>query len=144
MVAWAPVADATELAVATAAEVLGRHPGPVHHHCPFCGSVEHGRPSFDAPVHLSVAHAPGLSVVAVSTAGPVGVDVEKAGTADAGWVRDEAVGKAYGVGLTGETGPAQVIDLALPGHLAAVAVRAGAMPEVRLAAPAAPPSPASP
>lgn len=140
LVVWDRVADARALTATTAATVLGRHPGPLHHHCPTCGSVEHGRPSFDAPVEVSIAHTTGLSLVAVSTAGPVGVDVEL----DAGqdWVRAEAVGKAYGVGLTGQVGEALVVDLEIPGYVAALAVVAPTMPEVRLAGPGAPAPPA--
>ena len=69
-------------------------------------------------MHLSLSRAPGLVVAAVSTAGPVGVDVEPAGGArfpgfeevaahpredsrdpTVSWVRKEAVLKATGWGL---------------------------------------------
>lgn len=69
-------------------------------------------------MHLSLACAPGLVVAAVSTAGPVGVDVEPSGSArfpgfeevvvhpreesrepTLTWVRKEAVLKATGWGL---------------------------------------------
>ncbi|WP_050348078.1 4'-phosphopantetheinyl transferase family protein [Arsenicicoccus sp. oral taxon 190] len=45
--------------------------------CPTCGSTEHGRlvaPDLDQ--HLSLGHAGGLAVVALSPTAPVGVDVE--------------------------------------------------------------------
>lgn len=142
VVTWAAVADAGSLATAAAAELLGEHPGPLHHLCPTCGSIGHGRPSFDAPVRVSFAHTAGLSVVAVSTAGPVGVDVEPAGRASLSWVRAEAIGKAYGVGLTGPAGDALVHDLPIPGYVAALAVLAEERPAIRLAGPGAPASPA--
>ena len=94
------------------------------HRCPVCGSGDHGRPLVLAPVsalHVSVSRAPGLVAVALTEAGPVGVDVEPAGAAGfAGfddvvlhrdesaatvggrtqvWVRKEAVLKAVGSGL---------------------------------------------
>ena len=69
-------------------------------------------------MHLSLSRAPGLVVAAVSTAGPVGVDVEPAGSArfpgfedvaahpqegsrdpTVSWVRKEAALKATGWGL---------------------------------------------
>lgn len=135
--------DAAGLAVGLAAELLGRHPGPLHHHCPTCGSIEHGRPSFDAPVQVSIAHTSGLSVVAVSSV-PIGIDVER--DAAQQWVRAEAIGKAYGVGLTGPDrlagGDALVVDLDLPGYVAALAVRADELPPVRLLA--VPEEPAAP
>jgi hypothetical protein len=76
-------------------------PGPLHHRCPACGSVEHGVPAFDVDgVWVSVGRADGLTVVALSTHGPVGVDVEPSGAGAAAWVRTEAVAKAHGTGIT--------------------------------------------
>lgn len=95
------------------------------HACPRCGGDEHGRPylvptaTLRVPAHVSLARAGGLSVVAITDAGPVGVDVEVEGAAgfdgfadvarhpdeDAAadptrsWVRTEALLKACGRGL---------------------------------------------
>jgi len=142
----------------------------VVHECLRCGSDAHGRPRLLAtaavrrPAHVSVARAGDLSVVAITDAGPVGVDVEAEGaagfagfedvalhrderatTADDAtrlWVRKEALLKAYGLGLAidprdirlGDDGleawdsahpPPRTVwlrDLAVPGHVVAVAV----------------------
>ena len=96
--------------------------------CPTCGSSEHGRPVVllhdDAPrpaPWVSLSRAGGLVVVAVTDAGPVGVDLEvvpaaplagfatyalhpaeQAGSASeqvTTWVRKEALLKAVGLGL---------------------------------------------
>ncbi|MCI4656783.1 4'-phosphopantetheinyl transferase family protein [Cryobacterium zhongshanensis] len=82
------------LLAATAAEVLGLDPASVHvfRRCPHCGSTEHGVPSLSTPgtvsgtvtgtdaphpaVHLSLSRAVDQVAVAVSFAGPVGVDIE--------------------------------------------------------------------
>ncbi|TFB85318.1 4'-phosphopantetheinyl transferase superfamily protein [Cryobacterium algoricola] len=75
------------LLAATAAEVLGLDPASVRvfRRCPHCGSTEHGVPSLEtaapgsAPhpaVHLSLSRAVDQVAVAVSFAGPVGVDIE--------------------------------------------------------------------
>lgn len=94
------------------------------HECPRCGGTDHGRPlllptaALRSPAQVSLARAGDLSVVAVSEAGPVGVDVEPAGAADFPgfdavavhpaelgtdrtrvWVRTEALLKAHGTGL---------------------------------------------
>ncbi len=97
------------------------------HECPRCGSDEHGRPHLPAtatvrqPAYVSLARAGDLSVVALTDAGPVGVDVEPEGAGDFRgfddvalhpgervvnatdptrvWVRKEALLKAYGLGL---------------------------------------------
>ena len=79
-------ADAADRALlpATAAWVLGLDPGSVRvaRRCPHCGSTGHGVPYLEttaAPhpgVHLSLSRAGGYVAVAVSLAGPVGVDIE--------------------------------------------------------------------
>jgi 4'-phosphopantetheinyl transferase len=96
------------------------------HECPRCGSDEHGQPrllptaAVRRPAHVSLARAGDLSVVAITDAGPVGVDAEAEcaadfpGFADVAlhpgeraasvdptrvWVRKEALLKAYGLGL---------------------------------------------
>lgn len=122
LVDMAEVATSAGLVRALVMRLTGADPGPVHHSCAFCGSVEHGRPYVDAPVDVSVAHAAGLTVVAVSTAGPVGVDVEV--DADITWVRREAVGKALGVGILLEEQPEPVwqAEVPVPGHVAVVAL----------------------
>lgn len=94
--------------------------------CPSCGSNDHGRPLV-APIPgrtapwVSISRAAGLTVVALSTVGPVGVDVEheaSAGFANFAavalhhsesadgpreqtvtWVRKESLVKATGAGL---------------------------------------------
>ena len=117
---WAGIAVAEPLIRPLVARMTGRDPGPLHHLCPFCGSVEHGRPYVDAPVHVSVAHATGLTLVAVSAAGPVGVDLDATG--DAAWVQREAVGKALGTGITEDDlpDPHWHASIDVPGHRAAV------------------------
>ncbi|MGO4257577.1 hypothetical protein [Marmoricola sp. RAF53] len=146
VVTWT-AGDAVATAQQLAAGLLGRHPGPLHHACPTCGSIEHGRPYFDAAVAVSVAHAGGLHLVAVSTAGQVGVDLERSGAADAAWVRHEALGKAHGTGIVAPPGEgtAFVLDLDIPGHVAALVVLTDVVPSVSLrpGGPAAPSPPAT-
>ena len=92
--------------------------------CVVCGGP-HGKPSVGSGVHLSVSHAGGLVLVAVTRVAPVGVDVEpttrsaQARAAAPGactpdetaaitdgrdalryWTRKEAIVKATGEGLT--------------------------------------------
>jgi len=91
--------------------------------CRGCGSSAHGRPVVldagdSAPPHVSLSRAARIVLVAVTDAGPVGVDVEEAGSADfegfdtvtlhdaeglgdptTTWVRKESVLKATGHGL---------------------------------------------
>ena len=125
MVAYAEV-PAHELLRAEAARFHGVPSDRIvlGHECPRCGSDEHGRPVLRAtaalrtPAHVSLSRAGALSVVALTEAGPVGVDVEAPGAAEfAGfddvalapgeraadrtraWVRKEAVLKALGLGL---------------------------------------------
>lgn len=76
--------------------------------CRSCGSDQHGTPyviGLRMPVHVSLSRAVDLAALAVSDAGPVGIDVERldaaAGSPDiATWVRKESVAKATGHGLT--------------------------------------------
>ena len=131
LVEWSRTAVAGGLVRSLAIELADTDPGALHHDCPFCGSVEHGRPYVDAPVHVSVAHATGLTAVAVSSVGPVGIDLES--DADLAWVRREAVGKALGVGILGDEQlePAWQSVVPVPGHQAVVA---GVTEEAALAA----------
>jgi 4'-phosphopantetheinyl transferase len=114
-------------------DLLGEDPAGVaiERHCVRCGSADHGKPRLadtTAAVHFSLAHSGPHVVVALSRAGPVGVDVEclkpatdyrpmvrRTLTADeavafaAGgerpldflrtWVRKEAMTKAVGSGV---------------------------------------------
>lgn len=95
---------------------------PVRRRCPGCGEGDHGRPELPGTGwHASVSHAGAWCVVALTRAGPVGVDVEVLvpldvaeiaptvlgpgeAAADAAallrlWTRKEAVVKATGQGL---------------------------------------------
>jgi 4'-phosphopantetheinyl transferase len=94
--------------------------------CGTCGSSEHGQPSAVMPTgirapHVSLARADGMTMVAVTQAGPVGVDVERVDAASFDrfgdvalhpreqpasgvdptitWVRKESVLKAHGLGV---------------------------------------------
>lgn len=146
--AWtsSPVAEPT--ARRAAEHLTGCHPGPLLHHCPRCGSVEHGVPSFEASA-ISIARTAGVTVVVASTSGPVGIDVEAAGGpegVDPAWMAREAVGKAYGVGITGQPGADALVRVfRLPGLdvPVTVALLAPAWPEVALL-PAAGISPGAP
>ncbi len=131
-VVWsdAPAADAHLLVRREVARVRGGAEREVvlGHHCPRCGSDRHGRllvagrPG-EQPLGAAVARTAGMVVVALSVAGPVGVDVERldaarfagvdrlldkvvlAGNDPASdrvavaWVRREALLKAAGHGL---------------------------------------------
>lgn len=120
-----PPDEAARLARVVVARVRDVDPADVviTHRCRACGSTAHGAPT-TAGVHLSITRAPGLVAVAVSTAGPVGLDVEPRtdrvfdgfddvalapqerararGAEDRlrAWVRKEAVLKACRLGLT--------------------------------------------
>jgi hypothetical protein len=122
VVEWAETAAAEPLIRTVVLQSTGQDPGPVHHACPTCGSIEHGRPYVEAPVWVSVAHTSGLTVVAVSVAGPVGVDVEREAPRE--WVRREAAAKAAGTGLVDDepAAPAWSADLDIPGHVGSVAL----------------------
>ena len=120
-VGWRPATAPSE-ADRLLAELVRWHVGtslPIGRRCARCGSTTHGQPVVeDDAVHLSLSRAAGLAVAAVSTAGPVGVDAEPAGSAafpgfedvavhpeeghrepTVTWVRKEALLKATGWGL---------------------------------------------
>ncbi|MFL6061718.1 MAG: hypothetical protein ACJ72E_10825 [Marmoricola sp.] len=134
-VRWSHGYDAEAVLRDLVTGLTGADPGPVHHRCPSCGSVQHGRPYLDAAVAISISRAGGLTVVAVADQ-PVGVDVV-VGT-DTAWARTESLAKAHGTGIVtehdhGATGT-WVCDLALPpGFAGAVATLSGAR-EVRATA----------
>ena len=50
--------------------------------------AEHGKPSLDLPVEFSLAHCAGRILCAISTAGPIGVDVEPIGRLSAAEFRN--------------------------------------------------------
>jgi 4'-phosphopantetheinyl transferase len=120
-VGWRPATEASA-ADRLLADLLSRHLGTtlrVGRRCARCGSAGHGQPFVEGDaVHVSLSRAPGVVVAAVSTTGPVGVDVEPAGSAGfpgfedvaihpqevcreptQAWVRKEALLKATGWGL---------------------------------------------
>jgi hypothetical protein len=108
-VRWTEGYDADAALRRLAREVTGRDPGPLLHRCPTCGSLEHGVPGFeDRSWSVSLARAPGLTVVALSGGSRVGVDVEADGPRAEEWVRTEAVAKVRGTGIVVEH------DLAAP------------------------------
>jgi len=118
--------------------------------CGRCGSSEHGRPWAGHGVHVSLARSGPHLVTAVSTTGPVGVDVEDVAAVDRAWpdlaplagpipdgvghapwwCRLEAVLKRDGVGLADglhvvDVDDELVDDLVAPtGYCAAIAVTA--------------------
>lgn len=146
------VAAALLLARQAVAEACGVDPGSVRvrRRCPACGSTQHGVPVAEradgGPVpHLSISRTPDLVVVALADV-PVGVDVERAGSADDGlagvalaagevvaagpdgvlrtWVRKEAVLKAAGTGLAVDPRTLTVSDATGRPHVTTTAAAA--------------------
>jgi 4'-phosphopantetheinyl transferase len=93
---------------------------PVDRTCDSCGAW-HGRPRVPgSTVQLSVSHAGLLVAVAMATAGPVGIDVERLRSSPAAvesWTHQEARFKAG----SGEDLLVHSLPLPWPGHLMAVA-----------------------
>lgn len=104
---------------------------PVDRECDSCGAW-HGRPRVPgSSLQLSVSHA-GLAVaVAMATAGPVGIDVERMRSSRAAvesWTHQEARFKAG----SGEDLIVQSLPLPWPGHMMAVAHQKCATVEVSI------------
>lgn len=125
-VVWDHGYDASALLRELVTARTGSDPGPLHHLCPTCGSVTHGRPSYDAPVHVSIARADDLVVVALCLDHPVGVDITPNGPGARSWARTEALAKAHGTGIVVEHDQTadgiwiQDLEL-LPGYTGAIA-----------------------
>ncbi|KRC64854.1 hypothetical protein ASE12_08815 [Aeromicrobium sp. Root236] len=109
VVAWTTAAGADQQLARLAASFIGAGDGDARivRACRSCGSDRHGKPyvvGLDSPVHVSLSRTGGLAALAVTDAGPVGIDVEAlltGGASDvATWVRKESVVKATGHGLT--------------------------------------------
>lgn len=112
VVSWTSATAANDELALLAATYAGADPDEVRvvRACRSCGSDQHGKPyvrglDTATPLHVSLSRAGQLAVVALSDAGPVGIDVEArsapGGSPDvATWVRKESVVKATGHGLT--------------------------------------------
>ena len=125
-VTWLPSADDAALLNAAAAFMEIAAEGiRVVRACRACGSNRHGKPVLvDAngrlPIHVSLSRTHGLAVVAVTDAGPVGVDVERMTSGVdrdvdiATWVRKESVVKATGHGLLVDPSTIEVTSAGQP------------------------------
>jgi len=108
-VAWVAAAAADDQLARLAETFIGTATGEARivRACRACGSDRHGKPyvvGLEGPIHVNLSKSGGFAVLAVTDAGPVGVDVEArqpGGIPDvATWVRKESVVKATGHGLT--------------------------------------------
>jgi 4'-phosphopantetheinyl transferase len=145
-ITWLPGED---VAPATLVRLVGELTGPVQgvrivRACRACGSDRHGKPQVVVPagspaVHVSLSRSGGRAVVAITDAGPVGVDLERLGTEDTdelvAWVRAESLVKATGHGLTIDPDtidvPHRTLDLDAPdGFVAAVTILTDGRPSV--------------
>jgi 4'-phosphopantetheinyl transferase len=107
-VRWLPATEANDEALARVAATfadIGLDALRIGRACRTCGSSQHGKPQIiridgGTPIHVSLARSGDQAVVAVTEAGPVGVDVEAEGAPDiTTWVRIESLVKATGHGL---------------------------------------------
>ncbi|AXT84562.1 hypothetical protein C6I20_04685 [Aeromicrobium sp. A1-2] len=90
--------------------------------CRSCGSDRHGKPQIvlphgHTPLHLSLSRSAGAAVVAVTDAGPIGIDVEQGSSDLVTWVRKESLVKATGHGLTIDPETITVSEPGLPPEL---------------------------
>jgi 4'-phosphopantetheinyl transferase len=88
------------------ARVVAVDPGSVQvgRLCGRCGSTAHGRPWASHGVHVSLARSGPHLVTAVSTTGPVGVDVESVAGVDLAW--DDVSSLLASESVTGGSGRA--------------------------------------
>jgi 4'-phosphopantetheinyl transferase len=118
VVTWLPAAGAGSDAMARlVAEFAGAAPREVRvvRACRSCGSDRHGKPQVvmpddHPPHHVSLSRSDAHAVVAVTDAGPVGVDVEALtpGIDIVTWARMESIVKATGHGLMIDPGDVDV------------------------------------
>ena len=131
-VAWHESTRDADLALrAHVARVLGVAPDAIRSGrlCAECGASSHGQPWATGGVHVSLSRSGPHLITAVSTTGPIGVDVEAIEAIEAAddWARKEAILKLIGRGLAVpmseiEVGEYDVRDLEAPaGYRAAAA-----------------------
>jgi 4'-phosphopantetheinyl transferase len=137
VVGWTSAAAAKDELARLAASFAGADHSEVRvvHMCRSCGSDQHGKPYVigldpETPVHVSLSRAGHLAMLAVSDAGPIGIDVEgrrgHVGPPDvATWVRKESVVKATGHGLMIDP---DLIDVTPPGSAPSLLVWPGDEP----------------
>jgi 4'-phosphopantetheinyl transferase len=113
--------------------------------CRSCGSTQHGKPQVmlqqaDRQLHVNLSRSAGLAVVAVTDAGPIGIDIEATQPSAPedlmAWVRMESLVKATGHGVTTDPDllddePLWSVDLKAPdGFVAAVTILTHTPPTV--------------
>jgi len=88
--------------------------------CPRCGATDHGAlritlagPAVGSPVHVSLARAGGLLAVAVTRAGPVGIDLEAVADLARNPVADVMLSAAEAAGWAALGRPPTPVELAV-------------------------------